>query len=200
MGKREENKQKTRQAIIDAAIKLFSEKGFDKTRVSDLAEEARIGKGTIYGYFKTKSEILLAFCEDEIEYVFNEVRIKAKQESSLLERLQTLFMAQFRYVTKNNEFGRILAREMTFPEAANKESCKGLEERYLAEISEILITAISQKELRDDVELIFIVGHFYALYLIVLSAWYDGRFQTEQEIQEALHKLLTQAMEGLSPQ
>lgn len=198
-GLREAKKKKTRQAIMNAAIKLFSEKGFKNTSVDELAKTAGVGKSTIYGYFHTKSEIFLAFCEDQIDFVFTELAKKRNPVAPLKEQLLTLFMGQFRYVTKNYDFGRILSREMVFPKDLTIEKSNDLSERYLNALGEILTRAISRNELRDDVDLLYISGHFYALYIIVLSAWYERRFQNELEIERALEKLLTQAMEGLSP-
>ncbi len=198
-GLRETKKKKTRQAIVQAAVKLFSEKGFENTSVDELAKEAGVGKSTIYGYFQTKSEIFLAFCEDEINFVFADLSEKSDPDASLQEQLLNLFMGQFRYVTKNYHFGRIMTREMVFPKELTMEKSKDISERYLNALGGILAKAISRGELRDDLELLYISGHFYAFYMLVLSAWYERRFQSEQEISEALQKLLKQAMEGLAP-
>jgi len=198
-GLREIKKKKTRQAIMNAAIKLFSEKGFNHTSVGELAKTAGVGKSTIYGYFHTKNEIFLAFCEDQIDFVFTELAQKRDPDAPLKEQLFTLFMGQFRYVTKNYDFGRILVREMVFPKELTIEKSNDISERYLSALGDILTRAISRNELRDDLELLYVSGHFYALYIIVLSAWYERRFQSEQEIEQALQKLLGQAMEGLSP-
>ena len=62
-GVREQKKQQTRKAIIDAAVKLFTEKGFEQTSMDELGRAAGVGKSTIYGYFKAKEEIFLAHCE-----------------------------------------------------------------------------------------------------------------------------------------
>ena len=184
---------------MDAAIKLFSEKGFNHTSVDELAKTAGVGKSTIYGYFHTKNEIFLAFCEDQIDFVFSDLSQKRDPDAPLKEQLLTLFMGQFRYVTKNYDFGRILAREMVFPKELTIEKSNDISERYLSALGEILTRAISRNELRDDLELLYVSGHFYALYIIVLSAWYERRFQSERDIEQALQKLLSQAMEGLSP-
>jgi len=198
-GLRETKKKKTRQAIMNAAIKLFSKKGFESTSVDELAKEAGVGKSTIYGYFKTKNEIFLAFCEDQVDFVFSDLAKKRDPDAPLKEQLLTLFMGQFRYVTKNYDFGRILAREMVFPKELTIEKSNDLSERYLSALGDILTRSISRGELRDDLVLLYVSGHFYALYIIVLSAWYERRFESEAEIELALDKLLRQAMEGLAP-
>ena len=57
------DKQAKKQDIIEAAMKVFAQKGFANTKMADVAEKANIGKGTIYEYFKSKEEIF--------EFVFN---------------------------------------------------------------------------------------------------------------------------------
>ena len=57
------DKQAKKQDIIEAAMKVFAQKGFANTKMADVAEAAHIGKGTIYEYFKSKEQIF--------EFVFN---------------------------------------------------------------------------------------------------------------------------------
>ena len=198
-GLREAKKKKTRRAIIDAAVTLFSKKGFENTSVDELARAAGVGKGTIYSYFKAKNEIFLAFCEDQIDFVFRELAAQSDADAPLEAQLKALFMGQFRYVTRNYDFGRILAREMVFPKGLTLEKSKDLSERYISALGRILTRAMAHGELRDDLDLLYIAGHFYAFYLLVLSAWYERRFESEQDVDKALEKLLRQAMEGLAP-
>ncbi len=49
-----------REAILAAALELFSERGFDATPVPRVAERAGVGAGTIYRYFRSKEELLNA--------------------------------------------------------------------------------------------------------------------------------------------
>jgi len=63
----EEIRNKSRQQILDAALKLFSEKGFDKTSVSDIAREAGVSKGLAYNYFESKQKLAEAIFEMTIE-------------------------------------------------------------------------------------------------------------------------------------
>jgi AcrR family transcriptional regulator len=52
------DKKEKAKTISDAALKVFRERGYTGTRMADIANEAGIGKGTIYEYFKDKSDIL----------------------------------------------------------------------------------------------------------------------------------------------
>ena len=49
-----------RRELIDAAHRLFLDKGFEATSVGEIVEAADVAKGTFYFYFKTKDDILLA--------------------------------------------------------------------------------------------------------------------------------------------
>jgi hypothetical protein len=53
-------------------------------------------------------------------------------------------------------------------------------------------------ELRQDLELLHISGHVYAIYLLLLSCWYTGMVPTEN-IPEAMKTMITQTLEGLAP-
>jgi hypothetical protein len=54
-------------------------------------------------------------------------------------------------------------------------------------------------QLRRDIELTLTCGHFYALYLMVLSAWYSGRLPGEEDVRVALQVMFSQALSGLQP-
>lgn len=58
VGLRERKKQQLRQAIVDAAIGLFRDRGFEQTTVQDILERAQISLGTFYNYFPGKDAVL----------------------------------------------------------------------------------------------------------------------------------------------
>ena len=57
MKKVELNKKKKQDALLNTAYHLFTEKGFQKTSISDIVNEAGVAKGTFYLYFKDKLDI-----------------------------------------------------------------------------------------------------------------------------------------------
>src|SRR5678815_2047866 len=68
-GKRNENKEKTKQAILAASLKLFAEKGFYNTSTRAISRKAGIAEGTLFNYFETKEDLALYFFEREIDEV-----------------------------------------------------------------------------------------------------------------------------------
>lgn len=62
--RRGRKRERTRSAISDAAIRLFSERGFGAPTIDDITEAADVSKGTFYNHFQSKEEILVAFMAD----------------------------------------------------------------------------------------------------------------------------------------
>ncbi len=56
---------RNRETILDAAIELFSERGYERTKISDITEALHMGKGTFYVYFKNKKELFME-CIDRL--------------------------------------------------------------------------------------------------------------------------------------
>jgi len=75
------DKKKKAEAISDAALKVFRERGYNKARMVDIAQMAGIGKGTLYEYFKDKADIL-RFAFDQYFSVFSEGVLKAMKEKT----------------------------------------------------------------------------------------------------------------------
>lgn len=60
-------KAELKEKIIQAAIESFSQTGFDRTKMEDIAKRLGLSKGTIYLYFKSKEDLFLAICEHNIQ-------------------------------------------------------------------------------------------------------------------------------------
>ncbi len=57
--------QEKRDKILDAAIELFSQKGYESTKISDITDALHMGKGTFYVYFENKEELFIE-CIDRL--------------------------------------------------------------------------------------------------------------------------------------
>lgn len=79
-----------RGQILSAAMKVFAEKGFYKTTVSDIARTANVAHGTICLYFKTKDEILIQIFEKEISALIDHVQREIGREPRVENKLRRL--------------------------------------------------------------------------------------------------------------
>jgi AcrR family transcriptional regulator len=93
LGLRERKKQRTRQAIAEAAFRLFDERGFEDVTVAEVARAADVSEGTVFNYFPTKEDLFYAQMEDFEAMLLEEIRgrppgepVSAAFARALLER------------------------------------------------------------------------------------------------------------------
>jgi len=96
----EKNKEKI---ILDAAVELFTTKGFQATRMEDVAKKAGISKGLTYFYFKNKEDLFLALTKkafDQFKDEFREIyRAKGKNGLQMIQDL----VVEIHDFAKNNQ-------------------------------------------------------------------------------------------------
>ncbi|MFP1132947.1 TetR/AcrR family transcriptional regulator [Asticcacaulis sp. W401b] len=73
MGLREAKKEKTRTRLLEAALHLVSENGFEATTISDIASAVEISPRTVLRYFPTKEDILVSWVGDRMASITTEL-------------------------------------------------------------------------------------------------------------------------------
>ena len=104
--------ERTRRTLLDAAEALFSEKGFDATRLEDVAERVGIRRASIVYYFKDKRELYDAVLGDVFGGLLARVSGPLERAGSLEERVQEAVSAWVDYVGRRPSLARILLREV----------------------------------------------------------------------------------------
>jgi AcrR family transcriptional regulator len=72
--RKERERERRRQQIIVAAKRVFSEKGFSKARMEDIAYEAELAPATLYIYFRSKEELFVSFSLSLLQYLSAKLR------------------------------------------------------------------------------------------------------------------------------
>lgn len=87
MAPRPDVSQERKQQIIDAASEVFTHKGFDDARMEDIAEQTGLSKGTLYLYYKSKDDLIIAILDKIFQREFKQMESVNYDEMSATEAL-----------------------------------------------------------------------------------------------------------------
>ncbi|MEV6176260.1 TetR family transcriptional regulator [Streptomyces sp. NPDC052016] len=80
---RERKKQRTRDALLRAALELFTTRGYERTTVDEIAEAVGVSQRTFFRYFAGKEEAALALTEMTIERFVEGIRARPRHEAPM---------------------------------------------------------------------------------------------------------------------
>jgi AcrR family transcriptional regulator len=95
LGKREIQKQQVRERILDEALSLFSERGFEKTTVADIVGQCDIARGTFYNYFPDMNSLFDALINQLNQRIIEAIQHTRKQTDNLYDYLYETFKSYF---------------------------------------------------------------------------------------------------------
>ena len=192
-GKRDQNKERTKEQILDAALQLFRKHGLDGTTTRQISKRAGIGEGTLFNYFKTKEDLALYFFQKEtrdlIEWFQGEARL---QKASLPEKLFAIIHRQLEYIGPYEDFiGAVFFRSLQPLSKLGPLSLdsQDLRLKYLRFIRDVLLEAEEKGEIPHVGELgAYAVGLFY---VGIVLHWLHDPSRGKQKTLALLDRSLT---------
>ncbi|MFK7972567.1 MAG: TetR/AcrR family transcriptional regulator [Bacteroidia bacterium] len=103
----EEMREQSRNAILEAALKLFAEKGYHKASIAQIANEAGVSKGLIYNYFEKKDDLLMGMIEREMK-VGESMIAEMMAIESPLDQFRFVITQAFKQIKDNAEHNKLL--------------------------------------------------------------------------------------------
>ncbi len=89
-----------REAIVQAAIEVFTEKGMEKTKIADIVKRAGIAQGTFYLYFPTKLSVMPAIAEIMVQKIHDEIKLQVHETDAFHKQIEQLVQAVFTITEK----------------------------------------------------------------------------------------------------
>ena len=90
LGLRERKKRRTRQALIDAALRLYQERGLDGVTVAEITRIADVAPRTFFAYFESKEDVFLGRGDERVELLIEAIRARDRGEPILLAARRAL--------------------------------------------------------------------------------------------------------------
>jgi AcrR family transcriptional regulator len=111
------NQLKRMRRIVDAAVELAEQGGFDAVRLRDVAERSDVALGTLYKYFRSKEDILLFALNEEVERLEDAMASRGPASGSPYERVVEFFRRSTRALARRQQLARAMIRAMAAGEA-----------------------------------------------------------------------------------
>lgn len=135
--RKERERERRRQQIIVAAKRVFSEKGFNRSTMEDIAKEAELSPGTLYLYFKNKDELYASLSLRILQYLIIRIEhVNGNHDLNPIQKVDALNEAMFDVY----EFDPLIIINMAHLQSS--ETLKNLSDELLGEIE-----ALSRKSL-----------------------------------------------------
>src|SRR4030067_3838454 len=100
-----------REEILSAAEKVFAAKGFFPSTMSEIAETAEFGTGTLYKYFKSKEDLYFTLIDEKTDEINGPVKAELLRKAPATERIMNTLRLQLEFIERNRDFFRIYASE-----------------------------------------------------------------------------------------
>jgi TetR/AcrR family transcriptional regulator, cholesterol catabolism regulator len=122
--------QLKRRLILEAAAKLFSERGYAATRIEDIIAELSASRRVIYEHFGGKSDILVAICEQAIRSTIDLATEIGRAPLDPVEKLRRLAHDFTAIVIENRDYIAISTREMMFLPADSRARITRMQKKF----------------------------------------------------------------------
>jgi TetR/AcrR family transcriptional regulator, cholesterol catabolism regulator len=102
----------TREGIIEAAARIFSEKGFHATSMQDIADAVDLQKASLYYHFSSKQEILADILDRALDLINNRLELVLSQSLSPDEKLRQAMVSYLETIAENQNLSAVLLLEL----------------------------------------------------------------------------------------
>jgi len=149
--------------IFEAAVEIFSEKGYAATSTSEIAKRAGVAEGTIFRHYKTKKDLLLSIAAPAMvkmlaPYVLREFRDVFREDTPSLEAfLEAVIENRIRFLEKNMGLVKVLVQELPFHPDLQEAFRKVILPQVLAHFEKVLQSLQEKGQVRKDLPVTTIV-------------------------------------------
>lgn len=187
---------KTKRAIFDSAIKVFSNSGYSGATMDIIATDAGVAKGTLYYHFKSKEEIFNFIIKEGMTVIKDKIESIAVKEEDILSKIKIVCKIQLGFVYESRDFFKVVMSQLWGQEVRQLELRESIK-RYINYIKAYLEEAMRQGVVKEgDAELMA-----YTLFGTICSAAIYQLINYDKEnIDELIDNLLNYILSGIQKQ
>ena len=137
----------TRYRILNAAINIFSKKGYYNTRVDEIVEAAETSKGGVYFYFPSKQDIFLGLVDEFANMLESRLVISIEQHEGGIERVDAALKACLATFQEYRKLSKIFLVQAVGLGITFEEKQRQIHDRFVEIIKEHLDDAVAAGEI-----------------------------------------------------
>jgi AcrR family transcriptional regulator len=153
LSRREREKLLHRRQMLDAALELFSEKGYHNVSMHEIAERAEFAIGTLYKFFKNKEDMYRALVMEKSTEIFGELSAPLSAEGDTLSVLEGYLVNRARIAVEIAPLLRLhmaIAQGLSFNINAEVEKeHRKFHDQHIAKLASVMKEGIRKRVLRD---------------------------------------------------
>ncbi len=192
-----EDSRTTRERILDAAMSIFSAKGFHDTKLDEIVAEGGISKGSIYFHFPNKEKLFIALVDQFADLIERRAKEAIESEAESIRRVQAALEAVLETYGKYRLPAKLLLVQAVGLGTVFERKRMEVNDRFALLIETYLDEAVADGSIAPvDTH---IVAHAWmgAIYNVVIQWVYTGE-PSKDEIMQALLPLLLKSV-GYQP-
>jgi len=139
-----------RQELVNAAVKLFVNKGFHKTTVREIAKEFGMSMGALYDYIRTKDDILFLVCDYIFKSVSDKLQVSMVGEKDAKEKLKNAIRDYFIIIDSIQDYTLLLYQETKSLNRKDRNYVLSAEMELTKIFEKILAQGIKEKTFNID--------------------------------------------------
>ncbi len=150
--RKERERNRRRQEILEAAAKIFADKGFEKTTLNEIAAAAEFGKGTLYLYFSNKEDIFVSIFEEGKRVLHKRMQENLQGISDAGKKIERFIELAFQFMREHESKFRLFMSEMSHSSRFEDKfggRLKKLINEDLQEIARLLETGMQQNKFKN---------------------------------------------------
>lgn len=186
-GKRAQNQAVRRRRVIEAAVGLASAGGYDAVQMRDVAERADVALGTLYRYFPSKDELLVAALTEEATALKDRLAQKPPRGDTPADRVVDVLRRASRALERDP---RVTAAMVTALSSPDPNVAPSKQEAFDV-LHTIITSAIEENDGRDRRNIVRVLGHVWFAALVARAGGMAPPGQMADDLEETARLLLT---------
>ena len=203
MKRTKEEAEETRKSVLDAALRVFSRKGYAATALEEIAKEAGVTRGAIYHHFANKEQLYLALADDASAQAWALVNLAIEEGGTFTEIISRIMIYHASLLEEDAHYREVVMLTLTGSQASSGPAA--LRERHYHEakaavdqVAGYFQMGIGQGELRADLDPYAGARAMLSLQNGLAYLWLANR--DAFSLKESAPALIDVFLKGIAPQ